>query len=372
MAKLSTNTGTRFQILSLSGGGYRGLHTAQILENIEREIGGRIAKNFDLIAGTSIGGIIGLALSLEIPAKEIRMSLEEIGPKLFGDKPPEFSTIQDILKRPNLISKLIFAALNWKSLNKDLQCAESSWFNPEPLKIALQSDAFFSTKRMCDLLHPTIIPTVNFSTGLPKFYKTDHFHELTFDKEIRLIDVALGTSAAPIYFPIHKINNSRIVDGGLVANDPSQAAIHEAMKFFNIRPGLYGDSSTGPDDLRILSIGTLTNKTIADTSKPLNQGLTGWSTGVFELAGSAQEAMAVFMVEHMLPGKMVRIPPIDSRPEKTTGLADSSEAATEKLKANADSLIQFEFKNKNFTDLFDHTGKTLAEIRAKEERNVKS
>lgn len=368
MDKLNTNAGKRFQILSLSGGGYRGLHTAQILENIEREIGGRIAKHFDLIAGTSIGGIIGLALSLEIPAKEIRISLEEIGPKLFGRNPPAFSTIQDLLKRPSAISKLIFTALNWKSLNNDLKYSESSWFNPEPLRSILLSDAFFSAKRMCDLLHPTIIPTVNYSTGLPKFYKTDHFYKFTFDKEIPLVDVALGTSAAPIYFPIYKINNSRIVDGGLIANDPSQVAIHEAMMFFNIRPGLYGDESTGPDDLRVLSIGTLTNKAIADTSKPLNQGLTGWGAGIFELAGSAQEAMAAFMVEHMLPGKMVRIPSLNSRPEKTTGLADSSEAATEKLKAFADSLIQYEFKNKNFTDLFSHKGKTLSEVRIIEEK----
>lgn len=365
---MNTKTGKRFQILSLSGGGYRGLHAVQVLENIEREIGGRIAKHFDLIAGTSIGGIIGLALSLEIPAKEIRITLEEIGPKLFGHNPPAFSTIQDILKKPNTLSKLLFTALNWKSLNSDLKNSELSWFNPEPLKSILLSDAFFSTKRMCDLLHPTIIPTVNYSTGLPKFYKTDHFPKFTFDKEIPLVDVALGTSAAPIYFPIHKINNSRIVDGGLVANDPSQVAIHEAMMFFNIRPGLYGDESTGPDDLRVLSIGTLTNKTIADTSRPLNQGLTGWGTGILELAGSAQEAMATFMVDHMLPGKMVRIPPLDSRPEKTTGLADSSEAATEKLKAFADNLIQYEFKNKNFTDLFGHTGKTLSEIRNIEEK----
>lgn len=101
---MNTKTGKRFQILSLSGGGYRGLHAVQVLENIEREIGGRIAKHFDLIAGTSIGGIIGLALSLEIPAKEIRITLEEIGPKLFGHNPPAFSTIQDILKKPNTLA----------------------------------------------------------------------------------------------------------------------------------------------------------------------------------------------------------------------------------------------------------------------------
>jgi uncharacterized protein len=49
-----------FQILSLSGGGYLGLYTAKVLAGLEEEMGGHTADHFDLIAGTSVGGIIGL------------------------------------------------------------------------------------------------------------------------------------------------------------------------------------------------------------------------------------------------------------------------------------------------------------------------
>ncbi len=71
-------TSGSFQILALSGGGYRGLYTATILAELERELGGPIARHFDLIAGTSIGGILALAIANErLCCKDWRQS--EVG-----------------------------------------------------------------------------------------------------------------------------------------------------------------------------------------------------------------------------------------------------------------------------------------------------
>ncbi|MDC5434993.1 patatin-like phospholipase family protein, partial [Acinetobacter baumannii] len=61
----------KFQILALSGGGYRGLYTAQVLADLEEEFEGPIGKRFDLITGTSVGGIIAIAIALEIPMKKV-------------------------------------------------------------------------------------------------------------------------------------------------------------------------------------------------------------------------------------------------------------------------------------------------------------
>ncbi|WP_457833194.1 patatin-like phospholipase family protein, partial [Staphylococcus aureus] len=73
----------RFQILALSGGGYRGLFTAKVLADLEQEIGGPIAAKFDLIAGTSIGGILALAVAMEVPAEQMVSLFEKHGEKIF-------------------------------------------------------------------------------------------------------------------------------------------------------------------------------------------------------------------------------------------------------------------------------------------------
>ncbi len=362
---MSDGTTRRFQILSLSGGGYRGLHIAHILEIVEGQIGGPIARHFDLIAGTSIGGIIGLALSLEIPAKKIRETLEALGPELFPTSPPSFPAIKGLLGKDGLYGKILYALRNRELIKLDAEDAKTSWYNPQPLANALCKDSYFGNKKIKDLLHPVIIPTVNYSTGLPKFFKTDHHKSLTFDRELSIVDVALGTSAAPIYFPIHKINDWRVIDGGLIANDPTQVAVHEAMMFFGARPMLFNDPATGTDDLRVLSIGTLAPKLFADVSRPLNQGLLDWGAGVFDLAGSAQEAMSAFMIDkHMLPGKVIRIPSMEARPEKAPGLAEVNGESSEILRSSAQNLAQFAFGEQSFTDLLRHKGITLSEVRA--------
>jgi hypothetical protein len=109
----------------------------------------------------------------------------------------------------------------------------------------------------------------------------------------------------------------------------------------------------------------LSPKLFADPSKPLNQGLLDWGTGVFDLAGSAQEAMSAFMVDkHMLPGKVIRLPTLESRPEKAPGLADVSLSSTEMLRASAANIAQYAFGDSRFTDLFNHRSRTLAEVRS--------
>jgi predicted acylesterase/phospholipase RssA len=361
----------RFQILALSGGGYRGLHVARVLELIEQRIDTRIATHFDLIAGTSVGGIIALALGLHIPAATIRQVLEDVGPALFPSSPPTFASLKEVAAAPGLWSKLRRAASLRKDIARDIQASRAAWYDPQPLKAHLSQANYFGDRKMGDLLHPVIVPAVNYSDGQPKFFKTDHHPSLTFDRDLTLLDVALGTSAAPIYFPAHRVQDWRIVDGGLVANDPTQVAVHEALKFFHVRPALYGDEDPAADDVRVLSIGTLSPRRFADPKRPLNQGLFDWGAGAFELAMSAQEAMSAVMVDkHMLPGKVIRLPSIEERPESAPGLADASPISAEILRASAIKLAQSAFGREDFTRLFSHTAQTLAEVREQPARQV--
>lgn len=353
----------RFQVLSLSGGGYRGLHVAYALELIEKQTKTPIARHFDLIAGTSIGGIIGLALALEIPAKTIREALQSLGPLLFNKTVPNFSHIRELASRGDL-GKAKYYFLNKSAIQSEANQIESAWFNPTPLKDLLCSAEFFGSKLLKEVSHPIIVPAIDYGEGRPKFFKTDHHSTFVIDKDLPIVDIALGTSAAPVYFPAHKVNDYRIVDGGLLANDPTQVAVHEAMMFFGIRPPLYGDESTGKDDLRVLSIGTLSPKRVGDLSKPLNQGLLHWGSGVFDLASSAQEAMSAYMIDkHMLPGKVYRLPTMDARPETAPSLADVSDEATEKLKSSAANLVQTACGTSDFMDLFKHPARSLQDVR---------
>ena len=130
-------------ILALSGGGYKGLFSARILSCLEKEFGCPIAKKFDLIAGTSIGGIIAIALALEIPAKEIE--------KLFVEK-------------GNIIFKKRHFWSNGYILN--------SKYNNIGLKDTLSD--LFKDKTIGYLKHRIIIPTVNYTEGKPQLFKTPH------------------------------------------------------------------------------------------------------------------------------------------------------------------------------------------------------
>lgn len=90
-----------FQILSLSGGGFLGLYTASVLADLEERIGAPLASRFDLIAGTSVGGIIALGIANEIPAATIKKLFEDRGSSIFSDRVPPRTTLEkarDVLR----------------------------------------------------------------------------------------------------------------------------------------------------------------------------------------------------------------------------------------------------------------------------------
>src|ERR1700735_3265446 len=90
-----------FQILSLSGGGYFGLFTVSVIAELERRIAAPIATRFDLIAGTSIGGILAIGLANEIPAAGIKAAFEAEGTAIFsGRNPPRtvWGKTRDVLR----------------------------------------------------------------------------------------------------------------------------------------------------------------------------------------------------------------------------------------------------------------------------------
>lgn len=284
-----------FNILALSGGGFRGLYTATVLAGLEKRTEKPIARCFDLICGTSIGGVIALALGLEKPAEEIAAIIEKRGPEIF----------------PNSRKHWVRYFFKPKHRNTMLQQA---------------ADELYGDSAMHDSRHRLIIPTVNYSTGKPQFFKTPHHDTFRADRERKMSDVALATSAAPIFFPVYqsKETSSCYVDGGLVGNAPGMFGVHEAMHF------------CGQDiaDINLLSIGTMGGEFRMDSSKSLNKGIFQWREKIFLLTISSQEKITDFMLRHQLGERYFLIDELPTHEQAPNiGLDIADNAAIRTLKS---------------------------------------
>jgi uncharacterized protein len=190
---------------------FRPLYTACVLAEIEAHTKTRIADHFDLIAGTSVGGIIALGLAARKPAAEIRDAFINEGPHIFRTRsPPQTWLGQRLHLREN---------------------AFRSKYSSVGLRKVVSAVIDAGT-RIGDLPRAFLAPTVNLTKGQPQVFKTDHHPTFMRDWKLRAVDVALATSAAPTFFPVHRIGGELFADGGLYANSPDQLALHEATHFF--------------------------------------------------------------------------------------------------------------------------------------------
>ena len=277
----------RFQILSLTGGGYRGIYSAAVLECLEERAGRSLGQCFDLIAGTSIGGIIGLGLALERPASTILRAFEEHGTHIFSDR-----------QAP----KGLFAR------GLDLcRSVLTPKYSDQGLRDAIV-DIVGAETRLEDAAHPIIVPTVNVTTGAPQFFKTPHHTTSQNDWKTRVVDIALATSAAPTFFPLAKIDKCYYADGGLFANSPDLQALHEGAHFFGIPE----------QEIYVLSIGTTTASFSFSHRIGPNLGAIKWMWGnrLISTIYSAQQQCEASMMRHILKERYFRIDESQSKEQQ--------------------------------------------------------
>lgn len=262
---METDSTPQFHILALSGGGFRGLYTATLLAAVEEALGTPLATRFDLICGTSVGGILALGLAKEIPAHELKNLFLNHGRVIFN-------------RRLVLRGLALFA----RHTNRGLKGVLTEQFGDTTLG---------------DLGHPVLIPTVNYTTGLAKVFKTPHHKTFEIDHKATLIDVAMATSAAPTYFPIYATPRGKFVDGGLIANAPGLLGLHEAVEYFGI----------DEQSVRVLSIGTMSSGRTIRGDSSLDLGFMRWRGRLFDLIISAQESLTDNMLQHRLGDRYFRI-----------------------------------------------------------------
>ncbi|MFZ5780117.1 MAG: CBASS cGAMP-activated phospholipase [Pseudomonadota bacterium] len=215
-----------FRVLAIDGGGIRGLFPADVLAALEqRFLAGRsIAEYFDLIVGTSTGGIVALGLAAGLPARELRDLYRDRGREIF---PPSgvgwLGAVRHWLKDR---SRLIRYSYDSAALERVLY---------EVLGDRKLGDA---RTRLC-------IPSFEGEYGEVFVFKTPHHPAFKKDLYAQMVKVALATAAAPTYFRPHRDGGYTFVDGGIWANNPIMVGLTEALTSFDV----------SRDRIRILSFG---------------------------------------------------------------------------------------------------------------------
>lgn len=225
------------KILCIDGGGIKGVFPSTILAEIEKQIDGNIYEYFDLISGTSTGGIIAIGLALGLTAKDLLNFYETYGPDIFSGYKKSKSGILG-------------------NLNKFKPSLNGTLYNSAKLENALR--IVFDGYRIGDCKTRIMIPSVNITAGMVHVYKTSHHESLRTDYKVPVVDVALATSAAPVYLQAHKGRDRNIyIDGGIGANNPSGMAVIEGIT----------KCGWNKEDIKLLSIGCLETSMKIDADK---------------------------------------------------------------------------------------------------------
>lgn len=271
---------SRFQVLSLIGGGIRGAFITAFLERLEEKLGRPIAESFDLIAGTSTGAIVAAGLAAGMSAKELRDFYQYQGPNIFTPRPKYVS--KGWLKFVYPLANYFFH----KRTGNHLDSAFRSRFCPHALEDSFQEG--FKNRTLGDITESRlIVPTVNLSKGEPHVFRSRHLPKGVYDQDVKIADVLIAATAAPTYFPHKQIKGEMHIDGGVWATDPSMLAVAEAIRIRNFMDCQICDQSIDTKDIHLLSIGT--GRADYSLAPPGGDaGLIYWASRAAELMGTSQ------------------------------------------------------------------------------------
>lgn len=260
-----------FKILSIDGGGIRGVFPAMFLTKLEAELKAKgkdhwqVYKNFNLICGTSTGGIIAIGLALGIPASKIFQLYIGKAKEIFGEK-----------------KCLFFGQFKYSSYSR---CKLEKLVR-ETYKKAIDEDRDPILK---DCRTNICIPIYDLLHGTASVLKNNYHSRFTRDYHRPAYQAAMATSAAPTYFDPYDSTYTDLygqeqlfsnkVDGGVFANNPTLLGIIEAQEAFN------QDLS----NIRVLSLGTGHQK-FSDGKKSNKWGIWYWM-----LKNNRRRIMELFM-----------------------------------------------------------------------------
>jgi len=307
------------KILSIDGGGVRGLIPGMVVVEIERRMGKPVSEIFDLIAGTSAGGHIALALTCPGADGKPRWKAEDLA--LFYRE-----AYGRIFESSGL---RIFDTL--KGLSNERYSAEG---------IEQVLDEILGDSKISEALCEVLITAYEVESGMPHFFVRSEARE-DESKDFLMRFVARATSAAPTYFePAAKIGSEErlaFIDGAVFANNPTMCAFAHAMSI-----------GYDEDDMTIISIGTgaVARELAYDEIK--HWGLANWARPILDITSQAGNHAIDWQLNHILRrGHYFRIQPLmngmrsaidDARPETITALEDVAKEVISRHSQDLDLL----------------------------------
>ncbi|MFW2135492.1 CBASS cGAMP-activated phospholipase [Chryseobacterium sp. TY4] len=326
-----------FKILSIDGGGIKGLYSARILEKFEKKFNCKTSDHFDMICGTSTGGLIALALTSLISAEEICSFYEEKGAIIFPK--------HKVRKIP-FIGKIDEGFLK--------QIAFGGKFSNKGLKDSLNE--IFGDKLIGEANNLLCIPSYSVTEAKPKVFKYDHKEGgLSRDNNAKMIDIALATSAAPTYFPMAELpyyNNEQFIDGGVWANNPTLVGLLEALNNFEGKNKKY-------KSIKILSLSSLSITGGNVTGLKNERSFKDWGSDLFETSMNGQAFFTDFFLSKVkeisdINIDYIRIPSaaISKEQESIVQLDVANQEAYNLMKIKADDQALIYEKTKEIEYFF--------------------
>ncbi|HOV12661.1 MAG TPA: patatin-like phospholipase family protein [Spirochaetota bacterium] len=294
----------KLKVLSIDGGGIRGIIPAVVLTQLEKKIqnktgnpSARLSDYFDLIVGSSVGGLItSLLLLADKNNKPVYSACDILN--LF------LSRGKDIFKRDPLQSfKSFFTLCDEQYPNKYIDSILNE---------------YLGSSRLSSLLKPALITAYDIEKRKALFFKS-HKAKNDNNYDFYLKDVVRSTTAAPTYFEpalIKSMSNNHyaLIDGGIFANNPAMCGYVEALKLIE---------NASPENILFLSIGTgITSKAYL-YNQFKNAGLTKWAKPLIEIIMTSSEETAHYQLTHIFKShgfseNYLRINiPLNSYDEKT-------------------------------------------------------
>jgi uncharacterized protein len=276
-----------FKVLSIDGGGLRGIIPAMMLAEIEDRTGKSIAEMFDLIAGTSTGGILALGLAMPGDGGKPRYKAEELI-ELYEKEGPR------IFSRP--------AGHRIDSLEG---IAEERYPSEGVEQVLAE---YFGEARLKDALTRILITSYEIQLRIPFFFSSERAKNSP-DYDFPMRQVARATSSAPTYFEPAKVEAEdpvdyyALVDGGVFANNPAMCVYVEARRILEAEDSPYPSGT----DILVVSAGTgqLTDRLRYEEAA--GWGLLGWARPIIDVVFDGVSDTVDFQLKELLSPSKDRI-----------------------------------------------------------------